>query len=91
MTQKSVKKYIEIVYDAPSGSGLTNIWWVHNKRSDEDCGDIRWHGAFRKYCFFPAAHFLFDADCLRIVAAELDILNVMHREAKKLHDPNTTH
>lgn len=66
-----VEKYIEFIDAGTSKSGLTRIWNVHNKRSGENCGEIRWHGAFRKYCFYPTDGFLFDSDCLLLIAEKL--------------------
>lgn len=43
-------------------------WFVINTRTNDICGEIKWHGAWRKYCFFPSDDTLYDSDCLRLIA-----------------------
>lgn len=75
--------YIEIKPSGPSASGLTRTWMVHNKRTGENCGSIRWHGGFRKYVFYPPEGFLYDASCLQAIAAHLTQVTGEHRETKR--------
>lgn len=83
MSSTSVQKYIRVKLTGASASGLTSIWSVQNIRSNENCGEIRWHGAFRKYCFYPSDGFLFDADCLRLISEFLDEKNIGHKNRLK--------
>lgn len=77
MSEKSVEKYIEIVSDGQSPSGLTKRWKVLNKREGAKVGVIKWYGGFRKYCFFPEDDtLLYDADCLRMISNYLDAVNL---------------
>lgn len=78
-----VEKYIEFTDAGTSASGITRIWNVRNKRSGENCGTVRWHGAFRKYCFYPTQDFLFDADCLTLVAEKLVFATKEHMAIAK--------
>jgi membrane glycosyltransferase len=52
--------------DSPSPKTLR--WQVVNTRTGNVCGQIRWWGAWWKYCFFPQDNHLFDADCMRLIA-----------------------
>jgi hypothetical protein len=79
---ESAAKYIRIFELGASMSGLTGIYCVKNMRTGEICGEIRWHGAFRKYCFFPSDGFLFDASCLRIIVAHIETLMDARRKNK---------
>lgn len=76
----TAEKYIRIKLLGETKSGLTNIWAVENVRTQERCGLIRWHGAFRKYCFFPTNDFLFDASCLQAIVDHLNEKNINKRK-----------
>lgn len=76
-------KYTDFAYVGKSASGLTEVWSVFNPYRNEKCGEIRWHGAFRKYCFYPPDGFLYDEQCLADIAAWLKEKNAKHRAAKK--------
>lgn len=78
MSQDSVKKYIRIIEQGASPTGKTKVWHVMNIHKDELCGVVRWHGAFRKYCFYPTSGFLFDWDCLRVVADFMEYVTKEH-------------
>lgn len=42
----------------------TPIVVIWAKKGNILLGTIRWHGAWRRYCFFPADDTLFDTECL---------------------------
>jgi hypothetical protein len=52
----------------PSATGKTRIWDVRATADETYLGHISWHGAWRKYVFFPAAGTLFEEDCLHAIA-----------------------
>jgi len=76
----SIEKYIQITLRGSSKSGLTCVWSVDNIHHQERCGEIKWHGAFRKYCFYPTDGFLFDSACMRKIADFLDEKNAAKRK-----------
>ena len=51
---------------------ITTIWVVDAVKSNAFLGTIRWHGAWRKYCFFPLGDTMFDPNCLREIAQFID-------------------
>jgi len=55
-----------------SPSPKTKRWAVRNIRTGNLCGEIRWWGAWWKYCFFPADGHLYDTDCLRMIAGFIE-------------------
>lgn len=67
-------KYIEFSRPRPSETGKTRIWRVlafHDSGSlldDFSIGEIKWHGAWRRYALFPARDTLFEHECLRKIA-----------------------
>ena len=38
--------------DMDDGSRKTSIWGCYNKKSGDSLGFVKWHGAWRQYCFF---------------------------------------
>lgn len=51
---------------APRG-WITKLWHVTTLDSGV-LGEIRWFGAWRKYCFYPTSGTIFDKGCLREIA-----------------------
>ena len=45
-------------------------------------GIIKWHGAWRQYCFFPKADTLYNNQCMSEIQDMLSQLNKMQREKK---------
>lgn len=84
MSTDRLEKYIEIREAGLSDTGKTAIWEVMNIRDSTLCGEVRWYGGFRKYCFYPADDsMLYDSDFLRLVADHLDKVNREHGENLK--------
>jgi len=77
----TAEKYIRIEEIEPAAK--TKRWRVFNIRSAETCGIIKWYGGFRKYVFFPNDGFLFDHECLQMIA---DFLRQQNAQRKKRHD-----
>jgi hypothetical protein len=63
-----------------SESGKTQRWLVANFNGTI-LADIKWHGAWRKYCFFPwkEKETLYDAACLREIADFCEARTKEHR------------
>lgn len=57
----------------PSESGKTEIVEVLNL-SMEKLGQIKWYGAWRRYCFYPDESTLFDSSCLAEIQGKIHIL-----------------
>ena len=43
----------------------TRRWRVDPRGGGYALGEVRWHGPWRKYCFFPAPQCVFEEQCLR--------------------------
>jgi len=70
--------------DGRSASGKTAIWTVASTADKGEqqeqyvgLGKVKWFGAWRRYCFFPAEQTVFEQDCLR------DIANFCEQQTKK--------
>jgi hypothetical protein len=48
--------------------GRKTLKYCVTNEPGETLGEVKWHGAWRAYCFFPAAGALFDRACLRELA-----------------------
>lgn len=60
----------------------TQIWIVFNKDSGDMLGDIKWYGAWRQYCFFPAGNTIFHKGCLEAINRKIASLMAARRTAK---------
>lgn len=64
----------------------TRKWLVVNtevKLCPIPLGVIKWHGAWRKYCFFPEADTLFEQVCLREIADFIEGKTLEHKRTKR--------
>lgn len=64
-------------------------WLVSNKIHKVAIGEIKWYGAWRKYCFFPYAKTVFDAKCMKGITEFIDNqmeLRNAERKSKKAGD-----
>ena len=59
----------------------TPIYFLVN--NNEDCiGTIKWHGAWRKFCFFPEPDTLWDNKCLNDVQKVINNVTAIYKESK---------
>ena len=42
----------------------TGVYSCRNNRSEAELGEIRWHGPWRQYCYFPTVQAVYSAGCL---------------------------
>jgi len=63
----------------------TEIWGVYTKKPEVRLGKISWHGAFRKYCYFPdkIGGVPYDYGCLNDISEFLVVATAEHRKNKK--------
>ena len=52
----------------------TSVWACRNNRSTETLGQIRWHGPWRQYCYFPTVQAVYSAGCLADIQAFIEQL-----------------
>jgi hypothetical protein len=69
-------------YDSPTKK--TKVVNVVNARDGTILGQIKWWGAWRKYCFFLSFGYLvFDSGCLQEIIEEMNRLMKEREDAKK--------
>ena len=61
-------EYLKFVLLDKPVNRKTNTWMVAPKFGTSNLGEIKFHPAWRRFCFFPFPARLFDKDCLRSVA-----------------------
>lgn len=55
-----------------SDNKKTEIWEITDKNHTVILGYIKWHAAWRKYCFFPEGKTVWDNKCLQEVQEFVD-------------------
>ena len=67
-------KYLEFRYVTVSDR-KTPMITVHNHQTHAWLGRIKWHGAWRQFCFFPeSGDLVFDRQCLDDISTEIAAL-----------------
>lgn len=61
----------------------TTPWVVFSKDYKGTLGNIRWNGAWRKYCFYPHGNTVYDHHCLREIADFTSKLTTDYLASKK--------
>ena len=56
-------------------TGKTQIYECRNKRSQTVLGIVKWHSAWRQYCYFPMVQAVYSAGCLNDIAGFIKQLN----------------
>ena len=68
--------YFSIIEERVNGR-KTPIYHICSKRSKDEIGQIKWYGAWRKYCFFPNGETIWDNKCLEKIMDFLQELNTL--------------
>lgn len=53
-----------VMQEIDNGELKTKKFEVRSKTSDVLLGVIKWHGAWRQYCFFPEGETVFSVGCM---------------------------
>ena len=76
-------RWFDVLFFASTGK--TNVYEVVAKSNITILGYIKWHGAWRKYGFFPEAKTVFEPDCMRDLATCCEELTQKWRQERKEH------
>ena len=83
-------KWIQFNLDVSRLPAKTQVWTVSPQgEPTETLGQIKWYGAWRKYCFFPqngtiATYTVFEWDCLRDIAQFCEDATKLHKQKPEL-------
>lgn len=50
---------------------VTPIIEINTRMGVHKLGFIKWHGAWRKYCFFPESETIFDVSCMEEIMQKI--------------------
>ncbi len=70
-------KHLKFVEAEPAAK--TRKVHVVNKHDDVCIGNIGWFGRWRRYAFFPLPEMVFEQDCLRDIAGQIEEMTKIHR------------
>lgn len=71
---------IDIKIELLKQGDKTNQYTVVNIHNDGLVGIIKWHGAWRQYCFFPENDCVFSVSCLSYI---VDYINKLMKDRRK--------
>ena len=73
--------YVQFVEGTPKPK--TNVYEVVTLGDRTVIGEIMWYGPWRKYCFFPGDHTVFEQKCLREIADFCERETAEHKKRKR--------
>lgn len=82
-TKKEKKNFLSFVNIPPKKDKKTQSWMVSNTEHHVAIGEVKWYGAWRKYCFFPHKDTVHDSKCLGFIQEFLDKVNADWKAQKK--------
>ena len=78
-----MSKYLEFDYVGDSPTGKTEVWNVLSKSKGKGwghiVGQIRWHGAWRQYSFYPSHGCAFNNECMSDIQNKITDLMIKHK------------
>ena len=79
-TETSEDKKFHLVFQRTKKiKGRKTIIYTVKKDGWMMLGFVKWHGAFRQYCFYPEKDTMFSKGCLELINCFLDKVNKRHR------------
>ncbi len=69
-----------IKFEPRSPKAKTKVWAVMPKDSGYELGFVSWYGPWRKYCFSPMPHTVFEQVCLREIAQFCETATRTHKQ-----------
>lgn len=61
----------------------TTIWSCRNNRTGEELGEVRWHGPWRQYCYFPTVAAVYSEGCLVDIRRFMTGKNSQQKNARR--------
>ena len=62
----------------------TSVWSCRNNNSRDQLGIVKWHSAWRKYCYFSTCRAVYSTGCLSNIIEFVDLKNKEHKEQKNI-------
>lgn len=74
--------YLNFFLQTQDPKKKTRTWYVETQGGTV-LGFIAWYSPWRKYCFYPAANVLFEQDCLRDIAKDIEAATKSHKNLQR--------
>ncbi len=71
-----------LVFREARATGKTKRWDVMSKTGGYRLAQIRWHGAWRQYCFYPEPTTVWNVGCLGDVQNFIDHQMALRKKAR---------
>ena len=75
MTEK--KEYEYVSFELTERKSKTGVWDCKNIKHNESLGYIKWHPAWRQYCYFPTVQAVYSKGCLEDIS---DFIKLVDKE-----------
>jgi len=62
-------KYQYINFELTEEKPKTKVWSCRNNNSGTELGIVKWHSAWRRYCYFPTVQAVYSQGCLDDMSA----------------------
>jgi hypothetical protein len=59
-----LREFKHIHFVTVARKAKTSVWSCRNNQSNQELGQIRWHPAWRQYCFFTTIDAVYSPTCL---------------------------
>ena len=69
------KSYQFIRLDLIERKPKTGVWSCKNIKSDVELGLIKWHPAWRQYCYFPTIQAVYSKGCLQDINSFIELIS----------------
>ena len=79
----SKHKYLDFEQVQPAAGAKMPTYRVTNKKGGY-LGDLKFHGAWRRYVYHTLPHIILDGDCLREIAFKLGVVTQLWQAEQKL-------
>lgn len=84
----NIGKYIRAFDDTPQGRKTQVLELCNAQNELIHLGQIKWHGSWRQYCFFPVDDTVFNKECLNDITKFLELINKEYKENIKKRKEN---
>ena len=78
---KTEFQYIKFINVPNHPARKTDIYYCFNRNSNDRLGIVKWHGAWRQYCFFVDVEYevIFSKGCIKDISDFIDSLMAARR------------
>ena len=71
------------LYEEYLDNRKTPIYHIESMLSKDEIGQIKWYGAWRKFCFYPNGDTIWDNKCLEQIIAFLNQVNTKKKNKEE--------